>query len=142
MCGVAFVAAPTLLVLAAFTSANVVATGEVVPYVTSGGFNLWLGNNPDADGVNPFISGPREGVVHVLTAQATDAVEADRLYGSERCRSGGTSPARPSGSSRRSSSGPGPTGSYPNTGDIEWETSQSALFRWRVLPLRLGIVLP
>ena len=30
----------------------------------------------------------------------------------------------------------------PNTGDIEWETSQSALFRWRVLPLRLGIVLP
>src|SRR5437879_9865763 len=31
MCGVAFVAAPTLLVLAAFTSANVVATGEVVP---------------------------------------------------------------------------------------------------------------
>ena len=80
MCGVAFVAAPTLLVLAAFTSANVVATGEVVPYVTSGGFNLWLGNHPDADGVNPFISGPREGVVRVLTAQATDAVEADRLY--------------------------------------------------------------
>jgi len=80
MCGVAFVAAPTLLVLAAFTSANVVATGEVVPYVTSGGFNLWLGNHPDADGVNPFISGPREGVVRVLAAQATDAVEADRLY--------------------------------------------------------------
>jgi len=75
MCGVAFVAAPTLLVLAAFTSANVVATGEVVPYVTSGGFN-----HPDADGVNPFISGPREGVVRVLAAQATDAVEADRLY--------------------------------------------------------------
>jgi len=78
--GVAFVVAPTLLVLAAFTSANVVATGKIVPYVTSGGFNLWLGNNPDADGVNPFISGPREGVVRVLTAQATDAVEADRLY--------------------------------------------------------------
>src|SRR5439155_7677545 len=142
MCGVAFVAAPTLLVLAASTSANVVATGEVVPYVTSGGFNLWLGNNPDADGVNPFLSGPREGVVRAVAAQATDAVDADRLY---RQRAVSFWRDEPHAAIRlvwKKLLWTWTDRELPNTGDIEWETSQSALFHWRGFPLRLGIVLP
>src|SRR5262249_44387006 len=70
-------AVPVLLVALSFV-ANTVASGHPVVLTNGSGVNLWLGNNPDADGVNPFVHGPLEQVVQEVEASTSDPVERDR----------------------------------------------------------------
>ncbi|MEQ1505700.1 MAG: tetratricopeptide repeat protein [Myxococcota bacterium] len=59
---------------------NTAASGHLVPLTTGAGINLWLGNNPLADGVSPFVSGPRAAALDAITADAIDPVDADRRF--------------------------------------------------------------
>jgi len=132
---VAFVAAPTLLV-SRRSPVRTGRDGRGGALRTSGGFNLCSATSGRG----------RRQPVHLGTARGSGACAhrpSDRCrrggptLRQRACRSGGTSPRghpapleeAPLDLDRRE---------LPNTGDIEWETSQSALFRWRVLPLRLG----
>jgi hypothetical protein len=126
-------AAPAALVVLVF-AANTIASGHPIVLTTGAGVNLWLGNNPDADGVNPFIHGPLEHVVAEVEAQTADPVERDAAFRAH----AELAPALLGKKlvwtfSRRE---------LPNAADIPWQTAQSWVFQPPVWPLGFAIILP
>jgi hypothetical protein len=135
-------ATPLLLGFAIIVGTNAAASGQFVLLTTSAGVNLWLGNNPDADGVNPFIYGPLERVVDEVRATASTGVDVDRIF---LHRAGAFIRGDADHALRLAWKKLLWTLSdreLPNSDDIEWVTGQSWLF-WRpVFPLSFGMVLP
>jgi 4-amino-4-deoxy-L-arabinose transferase-like glycosyltransferase len=136
------IAAPLLVGFAMMVGFNVAGSGQFVLFTTSAGVNLWLGNNPDADGVNPFVYGPLQRVEDEVRATALTGVDADRIF------------RRYAGTFIRDHPGPAlrllwkkllwtlNDRELPNNDDIEWVTAQSWLF-WRpVFPVSFGMLLP
>jgi 4-amino-4-deoxy-L-arabinose transferase-like glycosyltransferase len=126
-------AAPAALVALAF-AANTIASGHAVVLTTGAGVNLWLGNNPDADGVNPFVHGPLERVVAEVEASSPDPVVRDAAFRAH----AELSPALLAKKfiwtfSRRE---------LPNAADIPWQTAQSWVFQPPIWPLGFAVILP
>jgi hypothetical protein len=135
-------AVPGVIGLAIIVGTNAAGSGQFVLFTTSAGVNLWLGNNPDADGVNPFVYGPLEPVAKEVRAAASTGVDVDRLF------------RRHAVAFIRDDPGHALTllwkkllwtlndRELPNSIDIEWVTAHSWLF-WRpVFPLSFGMLLP
>lgn len=134
--------APLLMMLVMTVATNAAGSGRFVLLNTSAGVNLWLGNNPDADGVNPFVYGPLERVAKEVRAAAPTGADADRMFRDY------------AGTFIRSDPGHAlrllwkkllwtlNDRELPNSVDIEWVTGHSWLF-WRpVFPLSFGMLLP
>jgi hypothetical protein len=135
-------AAPVAVLLVALAAVNVAHTGKLVVYITSGGLNFWAGNSPDADGVSPFFSGPRETVLRDVAARAHDAADADRLFLGRALAFWRDEPGRAVGLAWKKLLWTLGDRELPNTGDIAWEERQSALVRSGLVPLGFGFVLP
>jgi hypothetical protein len=128
----AAIAPGALLVLS--LAANTIASGHAVPLTTGAGVNLWLGNNPEADGVNPFVHGPLVAVVHEVEASTADPVERDRAF---RAHAQLSAPLLLKKlvwtfSSRE----------LPNAADIHWQTEQSWVYHRPWFPLTFALVFP
>jgi hypothetical protein len=121
-----------LLVLS--LAANTVTSGHPVLLTTGGGVNLWLGNNPEADGVNPFVHGQLAAVVQEVEASTADPVERDRAFRARARLSAGLLLKKLvwTFSSRE----------LPNAADIHWETEQSWVYHRPWFPLTFALVLP
>ena len=135
-------AAPIVALVVLLASVNWAHTGKVVAYITSGGLNFWAGNDPWADGVNPFFSGPRAEVMREVAARARDASDADRLFLDRALAFWRAQPGTAVALTTKKVLWTLADRELPNTGDIEWQEGQSALFRPWFLPLRFGLVLP
>jgi 4-amino-4-deoxy-L-arabinose transferase-like glycosyltransferase len=114
--------------------ANVATSGHPVLLTNGAGVNLWLGNNPDADGVNPFVHGRLQAVVEDVEASSPDPVERDRAFRSHAELSAGLVVKKLvwTFSSRE----------LPNAADIHWQTEQSWLWHRPWFPLAFALVLP
>jgi 4-amino-4-deoxy-L-arabinose transferase-like glycosyltransferase len=115
-------------------AANTVASGHAVPLTTGAGVNLWLGNNPEADGVNPFVHGPLAAVVREVEAGTADPVERDRAFRARAQLSAGLLLKKLvwTFSSRE----------LPNAADIHWQTEQSWVYHRPWFPLTFALLLP
>jgi len=140
--GVARCAAPLMLVLSLSIAVNALYGRRFIVTTTGAGVNLWLGNNPSSDGVNPFIFGPLVPLADGVRTNAATGYEADQMF-----RQYAWFFLREH---------PGPAArllwkklvwtwvdrELPNTTDIDWQTAQSWVF-WRPLfPFRFGMLLP
>jgi len=125
--------APVALVVLSL-AANTIASGHPVLLTTGAGVNLWLGNNPDADGVNPFVHGPLADVVHEVEASTTDPVERDRAFRGHAQLSAALLVKKLvwTFSSRE----------LPNAADIHWQTEQSWVYHRPWFPLSFALVFP
>ena len=127
------VVAPAALVALSLT-ANVIASSHPVLLTTGSGVNLWLGNNPEADGVSPFVHGSLASVVQDVEASTPDPVERDRAFARHAQLSAGLLAKKLVWTfSRRE---------LPNAADISWQTSQSWVFQPPVFPIGFAVVLP
>jgi 4-amino-4-deoxy-L-arabinose transferase-like glycosyltransferase len=134
-------AAPIAVCAAALFAFNV-AGGAPVPFTTGGGVNLWLGNNPHADGVNPFIFGPLEAVADDVRAHAATSAEADRIFRRHALSFIHDQPGAALRLARKKLVWTLTDRELPNTDDVEWVTSHSWIF-WRpMFPLSFGMLLP
>ncbi|HSN26411.1 MAG TPA: tetratricopeptide repeat protein [Kofleriaceae bacterium] len=115
-------------------AANIAASGHPVLLTTGSGVNLWLGNNPAADGVDPFIHGPLVAVVQEVEASSPDPVERDRAFARHARLSAPLLAKKLVWTfSRRE---------LPNAADISWQTSQSWVFQPPVFPIGFAVLLP
>jgi tetratricopeptide (TPR) repeat protein len=115
-------------------------SGRWVPLTTGGGVNAWLGNNPDADGVNPFVHGPLNQVVSEIEATTRDPIEADRAFLARALEFVRAQPAAAARLVLRKALWTLTDRELPNTSDPDWETAQSWLFRAPGFPLRFGVI--
>ena len=115
-------------------AANTIASRHPVLLTNGAGINLWLGNNPDADGVNPFVHGRLAEVVREVEASTPDPVERDRAFRGHAQLSAALLLKKLvwSFSSRE----------LPNAADIHWQTEQSWLYHRPWFPLPFALVLP
>jgi hypothetical protein len=133
--------APTAI-LAGSLAVNIASSGHSVLLTTGSGVNLWLGNNPDSDGVNPFIHGSLQASTEEGARKCQDPVCADAFF---RGRATSFMQSQPGlfaaqlgkkliwTLSRRE---------LPNATDIAWQTKQSWLFHDPWFPLGFGILFP
>ena len=136
------IAAAPLLLVAASLAVNVIVSGHWVPMTTGGGVNLWLGNNPVADGVNPFIHGSLNETVAEVNALAHDPADADVLFAARAAEFWRSRPAAAVRLLVRKIAWTLTDRELPNTTDIDWETSQSWMFYSPWFPLHFGVLLP
>jgi tetratricopeptide (TPR) repeat protein len=134
--------APIVATAAAMLLLGLAYSQQLVPLTTSGGVNLWLGNNPHADGVSPFLSAPLRQVDRELRARATDAVELDRRFAQRAFTFWRQEPRRATALLWKKFVWTWTDRELPNAADIEWKTGHSWLFSAPVFPLSLGMVLP
>jgi hypothetical protein len=134
-------AAPVALV-ALSLGVNVASSGHWVPLTTGSGVNLWLGNNPSADGVSPFIHGELQQVADAVGERAKNPAEADALFRAQAVDWMAAHPGAVVRLAWRKLAWTWTDRELPNTSDIDWETSHSWLFRLPVFPLHFGLILP
>jgi len=135
-------ATPVAVCIAIMLAFNAAGSGTFVLFTTSDGVNLWLGNNPHADGVNPFIYGPLDPVADEVRAHAATGVEADRIFRRHALAFVHDEPGHALQLLWKKLLWTVSDRELPNTDDIEWVTAHSWLF-WRPLfPLSFGMVLP
>lgn len=136
------VSLPVLLVPLALCGMNLNATGRWSAPTTGSGLNLWLGNNPHADGVSPFVSGPLAPIADRARTQANaDPLATDALLRVQAIDFWREFPRQAVGLAYKKLRWTLSGRELPNTSDIEWQESYSWMFRVPGLPLGLGVVL-
>jgi 4-amino-4-deoxy-L-arabinose transferase-like glycosyltransferase len=136
------ISVPIVGCLAACLAVNAAFSHRVVLFTTSGGFNLWLGNNAYTDGVTPFMSGPLDAIATSVQTAARDPVEADGEFTARAFEFWRRQPGDALRLMWKKLLWTWTDRELPNTGDIDWETAQSWLFLTPVFPLRFGMILP
>lgn len=135
-------AVPLAVALATIAAVNVARSGQLVLLTTSGGLNLWLGNNPAADGVNCFVFGPVEAVFTDVTSRAPDPTAADAEFRRRTWAFVVDEPRRAAALLWKKLLWTFNDRELPNTGDIEWQAGHSWLFRKPMMLPGFGFVLP
>jgi hypothetical protein len=135
-------AVPMGLLVAAFITINAVASHRLLLFTTSAGVNVWLGNNPDADGVNPFVFGPLQAVASTVRAEAKDPVDLSHRFMERALSFWYTAPGQAVRLAWKKFLWTWINRELPNTSDIDWQISQSWMFRWPLFPFGFGGVLP
>ena len=133
---------PLLVVFGIFIGMNAAYSPKLVLLTTSGGLNLWVGNNPYADGVNPFPSGPSESIADRVRAHAADAAEWDQTLRGYALAFWRDQPLAAAQLLWKKFLLTWTDRELPNTTDIDWQTGQSWLFWPPLFPLRFGVILP
>ncbi len=134
---------PPLAMLLLFTATNAWYSGHFVPLTIGSGLNLWLGNNPEADGVSPFLSQNQQAEAAAIQRQAGgDAVVADRLFLQQALAFWRDQPMRAAGLLLKKVVWTCTHRELPNTSDIDWQTAQSWLFSAPFLLVGFGVLLP
>jgi hypothetical protein len=134
---------PVLAVFGAFILANAIHGTPSVVLTTSGGLNLWLGNNPDADGVNPFAWGRVETALEAVHRDAASVAAADSMFRRRALEFWANQPLDASALIWKKFWWTWSNRELPNTIDIDWQETQSWLFGSSpAFPLGLGAVLP
>jgi tetratricopeptide repeat protein/dolichyl-phosphate-mannose-protein mannosyltransferase len=140
--GLARVAAPVVLVILIWTAANAAFSHELVIATTGSGINLWLGNNPHSDAVNPFIFGPLERVATEMRSRATNAVQWDGLFRRQAMAFLRDQPGQALALLWKKFVWTWVDRELPNTSDVEWQTAQSWIYWPPVFPLSFGLIFP
>ncbi|MBI3782387.1 MAG: glycosyltransferase family 39 protein [Deltaproteobacteria bacterium] len=136
-------ALPITLTVLLCVGVNSAAALKLAPVATSGGLNLWLGNNAHSDGVNPFVHGPLQQVAtRVVEDSHNDRVIADRLFRAVALQFWREMPSSALSLTWKKLRWTFAARELPNTADISWQTSYSWLFAVPGLPLSFGLVLP
>ncbi len=124
------------------TVAVSIAARRIVPYTSGLGLNLWLGNNPYADGVNPFPPAPLQAAVErARTALANDVVKLDRWFLSQAIGFWREYPWEALRLTWKKFRWTLVDRELPNTGDVTWQQGHSWLFRLPFFPLSFGALL-
>ncbi len=135
-------ALPLTMTFAAFLGLNAAHSPRLVLLTTSGGENLFLGNNPHADGVNPFLFGPLEPIAASARARAADAAQWDEVLRGYALSFWKHDPLLAARLFWKKFLWTWTDRELPNTSDIDWQTAQSWVF-WRpFFPLSFGMILP
>ncbi|GBD25434.1 hypothetical protein HRbin30_00753 [bacterium HR30] len=118
------------------------AAGRIVPYTTGFGLNLWLGNNPHADGVDPFPPVPlRAALERARAASGNDPVKLERWFLGQAFAFWREYPGEALRLLWKKFRWTLVDRELPNTGDVAWQQSHSWLFRLPLFPLSFGVVL-
>jgi 4-amino-4-deoxy-L-arabinose transferase-like glycosyltransferase len=138
---VACLAAVPALLLVGWLAVNYASSGHLVLTTTGSGANLWIGNGPHADGVSPFLP-EADPVAREVEQRADDAVTADAIFRERALSAMLERPAHTLGLGLKKLAWTFSDRELPNASDIEWETSQSWVFRLPLFPLSFGLLLP
>lgn len=134
---------PVLVVLTLMLGVNLGIGRKFVVLTTGSGLNLWLGNNPDSDGVSPFLSGPVAQVAEATRVQAADAAAWDRLLREYAAAFWRDTPLQGLRLVGKKFLWTWVNRELPNTSDVDWQTAHSWLFCWPpFLPIGFGVLLP
>jgi 4-amino-4-deoxy-L-arabinose transferase-like glycosyltransferase len=133
---------PVALVFAVFLGLNAAHSSKLVLLTTSGGENLFLGNNPYADGVNPFLFGPLESIAQRVQARAADSAEWDQMLRGYALAFWKDHPAQAAQLLWKKFLWTWTDRELPNTSDIDWQTAHSWVFWSPLSPLSFGMILP
>jgi hypothetical protein len=134
-------AAPALL-LALSTAVNGAASERLVVLTVGTGVNLWIGNEPLADGVNPFLSGPRAAAIREVHAVAGDPASIDAALRARTLAHVGQHPGLVARLALRKLLWTFAARELPNAADIEWQLAHSPMFALGAVPWGLGALLP
>lgn len=119
-----------------------IAAGRLVPYTTGAGLNLWLGNNPYADGVDPFPPFPLQAALQRAVEQhGRDPVALDQWFARTALDFWREYPSAALQLLWKKFRWTLVDRELPNTSDIEWQRQYSWLFRLPFFPLSWGVVL-
>lgn len=136
----AALALPCVLAAGGLLAVNLAGGAGDVWSTTSGGVNLWLGNNPTADGVSPFFGPDETPVDDAVRAEARSAMDADRIF-SRRARAYWAGhPGEALALAAKKLLWTFTARELPNNADIEWRRSRSPVFRVAGFPLGFGVV--
>lgn len=128
-----------LLALLGWSSMN---SGRLSVPVYGAGMNLWLGNNPHADGVSPFVGGALLPIAQRISEQAeNEPLVMDSLFRRRAIRMWQDFPKESLALLWRKLRWTFTARELPNTSDIEWQQGYSWMYRNPFLPLSFGIVL-
>ncbi len=134
-------AAPVLAVVLGLYALNVTAGFPSVWSTTGGGVNLWLGNNPTADGVNPFFGPAQSEIDKEVRAAASTAAAADRAFTAKAATFWKEEPVAALALAAKKLVWTFSAEELSNNVAIDWKRAHSALFRLPVFPFGFGIVL-
>lgn len=137
----ASLAAPVLAVVLGLYALNVAAGFPTVWSTTGGGVNLWLGNNPTADGVNPFFGPAQAEIDKEVRAAAATAADADRAFTTKAAQFWASEPAAALALAAKKFVWTFSAEELSNNVAIDWKRAHSALFRLPGFPFGFGIVL-
>lgn len=138
----AAVTLPALTVLLALTIWSSVINAQPTPPLYGSGLNLWLGNNPHADGVSPFVSGRMVAIAErIKQLSQSQPLVADALFRRRAVQMWRDYPRESLALWWRKLRWTFTARELPNTSDIDWQHSYSWMYRNPVLPLSFGIVL-
>jgi hypothetical protein len=104
--------------------------------------NLWLGNNPVADGVNPFVHGPLAAVAQQAHTVAHNPVEADTFFRQQALSYLSEHPGAAWRLAVKKLVWTFTARELPNAADIARSVKKSWLFSLPFFPLSFGVVLP
>ncbi len=113
-----------------------------VPLNTGAGLNLWLGNNPYADGVSPFVAGPlRATEERIREAAQRNSIVVDRLFAAQAAGFWREYPAQAAALLYKKLRWTFSAQELPSTADLNWQLSYSWLFKIPGLPIGFGFLL-
>lgn len=134
--------APTALLVILTVAVNAGIGHRPALFTSAPGLILWLGNDVDADGVSPFLSGRREEVAREIGVAAPNSAVADRMFTRRVLHFWCEHPDAAALLFWKKFLWTWNDRELPNTSDIAWETGQSWLFQRPLFPPGLGMVLP
>lgn len=119
-----------------------IIAGRPLPYSTGAGLNLWLGNNPAADGTSPFVPASQRGFAERVRFEAQgDAWHADRAFFEAAVGFWREFPAAALELAWKKFRWTLVHRELPNTVDLDWALSYSPLFHFPLGPLGFGPLL-